>query len=267
MKKRLYVLSAVALPLVLTACPGPAVPTVTPITEMNGRIQGQDALTSGGTASVQLVSSIYDLVFGVPPMKTAPVAADGSFTLTLPTAAEVAPRLQQVPSQEVDSACSGRAVVTPATANFFEFGSLFLFHDGQPQAELTSQDSKTTQNSDGSTTKATTLHSWLYVDVPTHMSVDLTCPQNQGSTTAVTVTTQIELTLQSGWNALTVADTNVTFPDGHQTMTEKVSKAANAPTVWTAEGINAMALAQSGGAATSGVSKGMQSHSTFFHRE
>ncbi|MFC4453472.1 hypothetical protein [Deinococcus sonorensis] len=231
MKNLLPGLSIAGLTLVLAACTPHQPPTITPLTTLHGQIQGQDALTGGGAASV-LLRPLPVPGGSSAPLATAQVAADGTFTLSLPTAADVdvEPYLQPVPSFSNPS-CSGQIDVTPPTTRQTGFSTLFLSTDGTMQVPLGSIKRTSTQKSDGSTLSVDTVNLWVYVDVPARMAGTQTC---EGS-----ITTQVDLTLQKGWNAMTSVDTSVVFPDGHVTRTSKLSRGTETTTVWTSDTIEA----------------------------
>lgn len=228
MTNRLSALGIATLIVVLAACTPPQLPTTPTVTDVHGRVVGIAPLT--GT-SVQL--ELFDGQSTSPPLATAPVAVDGSFTLTLPKGADVTPYLQPVAAvlpnyRYPSSTCSGTVEMTPSTARQAAFATLDLTHDGNLSAILAAinrTDPK--QNSDGSTTCTFANTVWFYVDASVRMSGMQTCTVGQKTNVS-----EMDLRLQAGWNVVSSVSTSVSFPDGRETTTEKLSRGTTAATIW-----------------------------------
>ncbi|MFC4456094.1 hypothetical protein [Deinococcus sonorensis] len=235
MKKHLYVLSAVALPIVLIACSSPPlpspsvstpsvpVPSIAPLTVLNGRVEGQERWTADGTATVQLMDArLRDIASA-----SAPVAADGTFNMTPPDAAAVAPLLQGLPIDPTDPWCKGTLTMTPV-AGLLEVDAAGLFHAGYFMGVLkTSRTNPTIHDTDGSVIYGTTARHWMYADQATRISgADICGPAS------VSRTFQMDLNLQKGWNAIEFTYITKQSLDSQHTETLTYTNSTNAELVW-----------------------------------
>ncbi|MFC4456680.1 hypothetical protein [Deinococcus sonorensis] len=244
MKTLLPTAALAALTLLLAGCGlggdrHPPMPDLTtdPNMIVHGRIIGQDALISPGTA---VITALDITTAELGPQQEMPtsmhVAADGTFTLAFPSATAVRPYLTPyVPAPApLSEECSDQLETTPPTLQTVIVNGLYFAGDKDARTTRSWAQAvthRTTRNLDGSTTEDARYLLWMYADVPAHLTRTMTCTDTQ---TQYVGTSRMDLTVHAGWNTLATTKTFTVFPDGRRRQT---NTAANVPgpmanTVW-----------------------------------
>lgn len=172
--------------LALTACGGASPPRASdqpPVTVINGRVA-----TWSGAGTVQVPGLLA---------ASAPVGADGSFTLTLPGEAALAGRT--IPAVAVLSGldCSGTLTGTQPDARAFLLAGLTAQDAAGPR-----EVNAVTGTKPGPLSRRVHVRAWLYADAATQLRGTVDCARllNLPQIAALPVT--VAVNTQPGWNVI-----------------------------------------------------------------
>lgn len=185
MKKKMTLLLAGTVSLVLSACDGgtPPLPKAEDkpvVTTINGKVATP---RSAGTVSIS------DL--GV----QAPMDANGAFALNLPTSAEMTGKTKSISEAVKGLGCTGN-VASTAPNNGYAAGTISV-KDSAGSRDMTAVEGKNT----GLTTRSVVAWAWLYSEQTATLTGDVDCAKLLGG--AVTsVPTKIAISVKPGWNVV-----------------------------------------------------------------
>lgn len=203
-------LAALLTSALLASCggspPAPTQSTPSPATA----IQGTVVNWNGGAGTVAAVE-------GATTLSSAPLAADGTFTLPLPDAAKVIGSLGTLTPADFApvSSCSGPLTVSDPAARAYLLSSLSVTAGAR-----TSTVSAYSATGGGQVEGRV----YLYADRAATLGGAATCAAGAGGSTAVQVSANV--TLRAGWNLVAVRVNAI----GSTTVT--LSNAADGPTTW-----------------------------------
>lgn len=178
------------LALVLAACSGTSVPQATEqptVTVIEGRVT---SASGTGTVSVAELAGV-----------TAPMAADGRFSLTLPQGAALGARVQGAAQVMSNLQCAGSLSSSDTSARGYLLANMQVSDGAAGRSVSAVQGSKT-----GLLSRSVSGRAWLYVDRDTRLSGSVDCAKLLNVSQIATLPVTIDVIAKTGWN---VVDLNI----------------------------------------------------------
>lgn len=178
------------LALVLAACGGTSVPQATEqptVTVIEGRVT---SASGTGTVSVAELAGV-----------TAPMAADGRFSLTLPQGAALGARVQGAAQVMSNLQCAGSLSSSDTSARGYLLANMQVSDGAAGRSVSAVQGSKT-----GLLSRSVSGRAWLYVDRDTRLSGSVDCAKLLNVSQIATLPVTIDVIAKTGWN---VVDLNI----------------------------------------------------------
>ena len=237
--------SALALSVMLTACPGAPPPPTPSVAASATTVVGTVQDWTGGAATV---------VLGTPTnvLASADLSAAGAFTLTLPPASALGAVLAPATTNFApEQGCQGSLSSSDPATQGYAFSALDVMQAGTNVTEIVALTGTPTNTTSDGGTVVLNGNEWVYVDRPTTLSGSVTC-QYASTGLSSKLSQSVNTSLSAGWNVLKVTGTSVvtSSPTSFSSTTDlQLSGGTDGPSVWTdlpPDGTTPLSLAKSG---------------------
>jgi hypothetical protein len=230
--------------LILAACGGTSAPAAD-VSTINGTAQNYTL----GAGTVKLLANGGGTEsLSNPALSSAPIRAAGVFSLSLPSAASVAPYLSTTaPGTTTQPGCTGSVNESDPAARTYGVSTLSVGNTVLTSTQVTSTASGASASG----------KLWVYFDRPSTLNGTLSCTDATSGVTTTSRTT-FNTAFRQGWNVVTLSGTSTSTPTS-STTTVTATLASDGPSVWTATTLSGMALSTQATAARNAVSQAMNS--------
>ncbi|WP_291425947.1 hypothetical protein [Deinococcus sp.] len=193
MNKLMAPLMLTTLTVALSSCSSDPKTPVAPPVQVTGTVKsgsGEGKISLAGTGTTVLAS--------------APVAADGSFTLNLPDAGALAGQLVSASTIMANVGCVGNLISSNAAAKGFGFAALNAVRSGASQQVYAAS----AQGNVASVSSEMNMDLWVYVDQATNLSGSVDCTKLANSPQVSAISAKFQnpqtpvVSLNAGWNVV-----------------------------------------------------------------